>query len=195
MTRLRTEVSPSVVMLEKPCKGKIPMFLYHSCQNQRNRGVSLEGKLGSRLMRASSQSYGLMEQDNSLTCVMCFSALSLGPVAVLKRCLAYYTEGEAERTALEGGLFGCQKPPAQVNRTVSVFLFPLGFLGSLCTALFASYAIQGKSLVQWGRDMLKVLPLAEEYCRKSIRHMAGEPGFLLPQCLPLTQSPCAHTQN
>lgn len=71
----------------------------------------------------------------------------------------------------------------------------LGFLGSLCTALFASYAIQGKPLVQWGREMLKVLPLAEDYCRKTIRHMAGEPGFFLPQCFPPTQNTRSHTQT
>lgn len=52
-----------------------------------------------------------------------------------------------------------------------------GFLGSLCTALFASYAVQGKRLEQWGRDMLRTVPLAEEYCKRTIRHLAGEPGL------------------
>ncbi|XP_054303047.2 inactive ADP-ribosyltransferase ARH2 isoform X2 [Pongo pygmaeus] len=49
---------------------------------------------------------------------------------------------------------------------------PTGFLGSLCTALFVSFAAQGKPLVQWGRDMLRAVPLAEEYCKKTIRHTA-----------------------
>lgn len=53
------------------------------------------------------------------------------------------------------------------------YLWIPGFLGSLCTALFVAYAIQGKPLAQWGREMMKVVPMAEEYCKKTIRHMAG----------------------
>ncbi|XP_032415893.1 inactive ADP-ribosyltransferase arh2 isoform X3 [Xiphophorus hellerii] len=49
---------------------------------------------------------------------------------------------------------------------------PTGFLGSLTTALFASFAIQGKPLVTWGRELMEVIPRAEEYCKKTIRHMA-----------------------
>ncbi len=59
-----------------------------------------------------------------------------------------------------------------------VSILASGFLGSLTTALFASYAIQGKPLVTWGRELMKVIPRAEEYCKKTIRHMAGQIVFL-----------------
>lgn len=48
----------------------------------------------------------------------------------------------------------------------------------MTTALFASYALQGKPLVSWGRELMKSIPKAEEYCRKTIRHMAGQIVFL-----------------
>lgn len=67
-----------------------------------------------------------------------------------------------------------------------------GFLGSLCTALFASYAAQGKPLEQWGRDMVRTVPLAEEYCKKTIRHLAGKPS---PFPVAPHQAGLMHTQG
>ncbi|XP_035269111.1 protein ADP-ribosylarginine hydrolase-like protein 1 [Anguilla anguilla] len=42
---------------------------------------------------------------------------------------------------------------------------PTGFLGCVCMALFASYAVQGQPVSRWGRLMLGALPRAEQYCR------------------------------
>ncbi|XP_051779907.1 uncharacterized protein LOC127526848 [Erpetoichthys calabaricus] len=70
----------------------------------------------------------------------------------------------------------CYSKPEQLDDLVQASIecgrmthsYPAGFLGSLCTALFVSYAVQGKPISLWGHDMLAVMPLAEEYCRKKI---------------------------
>jgi len=48
-----------------------------------------------------------------------------------------------------------------------------GFLGSMATALFASLAVQGRAPATWGRELMKAIPKAYEYCKRTIRHMAG----------------------
>ncbi|XP_048256812.1 ADP-ribosylhydrolase ARH1-like [Haliotis rufescens] len=40
---------------------------------------------------------------------------------------------------------------------------PVGYLGALTSALFAAYSIQGKPPVEWGQELLDVLPQALQY--------------------------------
>lgn len=146
-------------------------------------------------MRGSSWFCGLMPFSTAgLSCVpLCVVS---GPCSSPEEvsCPLYRGRGRTHRSG-DGSVWTQKATGPGLTELCLSSCSPLGFLGSLCTALFASYAIQEKPLVQWGREMLKTLPLAEEYCRKTIRHMAGEPDFLRPQHLPLTQSTCAHTQT
>ncbi|XP_078063079.1 uncharacterized protein LOC144488999 [Mustelus asterias] len=85
--------------------------------------------------------------------------------------------GAAARTMCVGM---CYSKPEQLNDLLQVSIecgqmthsYPAGFLGTFCTALFASYAIQGKPVVQWGRRMMEVMPIAEQHCERKMKHFS-----------------------
>jgi len=43
---------------------------------------------------------------------------------------------------------------------------PVAFFGAFVSALFTAYAIEGVPVVEWGRRMIKELPLAKKYVQK-----------------------------